>query len=506
MKNSKVYFAASLLTAVGLGVFLYKYLSLGFPLTPDTTANIWNIEASVSFSTQGKSTKVSTFIPKSTTRFSILDESFISRGFGLSTVSKDSNRAAEWSIRRVSGRQTLFYHAVVREMDRPDAPPSTKPPLVEEPEFEGADLEAAKAILSQAKAQSADLLSQVREVVERVQSKERDDATALLLGPKPSELDRLELATKILALDRIPLRIVHGIQLIDNRRHLTFVRWLEVHNRNSWIALDSQGNVSSSLERNLPWWRGTEPIGFVSGGSKLDIQVAVNRHEESAVSAVFDTGKTSKPFLLEFSLFSLPLQTQAVFRIMLLVPLGGLLLVILRNVVGLPTFGTFMPVLVALAFRQTDILMGCFFFSLVVALGLVVRFWLEKLKLLLVPRLAAVLTVVVLLLAIIAIAAHKFGVEHGLSIALFPMVILTMTIERMSIVWDELGASDALKQGIGSLFAAVLTTFVLTNEAVEHLLFVFPELLLVVAALCLLLGRYSGYRLTELRRFRAFRG
>jgi hypothetical protein len=34
-------------------------------------------------------------------------------------------------------------------------------------------------------------------------------------------------------------------------------------------------------------------------------------------------------------------------------------------------------------------------------------------------------------------------------------------------------------------------------------LFVFPELLLVVLAATLLLGRYSGYRLTELRRFRA---
>ena len=36
----------------------------------------------------------------------------------------------------------------------------------------------------------------------------------------------------------------------------------------------------------------------------------------------------------------------------------------------------------------------------------------------------------------------------------------------------------------------------------EHLLFVFPELLLAVLAVTLLLGRYSGYRLTELYRFR----
>jgi hypothetical protein len=37
-------------------------------------------------------------------------------------------------------------------------------------------------------------------------------------------------------------------------------------------------------------------------------------------------------------------------------------------------------------------------------------------------------------------------------------------------------------------------------------MFVFPELLLVTLAATLLLGRYTGYRLTELARFRALRG
>jgi hypothetical protein len=38
---------------------------------------------------------------------------------------------------------------------------------------------------------------------------------------------------------------------------------------------------------------------------------------------------------------------------------------------------------------------------------------------------------------------------------------------------------------------------------IEHLVFVFPELLLVLLAATLLLGRYSGYRLMDLYRFKA---
>jgi hypothetical protein len=40
----------------------------------------------------------------------------------------------------------------------------------------------------------------------------------------------------------------------------------------------------------------------------------------------------------------------------------------------------------------------------------------------------------------------------------------------------------------------------------EHLVFTFPELLFVVLAFVVLAGRYTGYRLTELQRFKALRG
>jgi hypothetical protein len=220
------------------------------------------------------------------------------------------------------------------------------------------------------------------------------------------------------------------------------------------------------------------------------------------VTAAVRHGQKTRPLLLKFSLFSLPVKTQAVYRVMLLIPIGALLLVLLRNVVGIKTFGTFMPVLIALSFRETGLAWGIVLFTAVVACGLSVRFYLEQLKLLVVPRLAAVLIVVVLVMAALSIVTNLLGLQVGLSVALFPMVILTMTIERMSIVWEERGSREALVSGLGSLLTAALAFLVMNIRAVEHLVFVFPELLLVLLAATLLLGRYSGYRLMDLYRFR----
>lgn len=131
------------------------------------------------------------------------------------------------------------------------------------------------------------------------------------------------------------------------------------------------------------------------------------------------------------------------------------------------------------------------------------RFLLDRLRLLLVPRLAAVLILVVLCLLTVSILSHQLGFETGLSVALFPLVILTIAIERMSIVWEEVGPTEAIQQGLGTLAVAALAYLVMSLSHVEYLVFVFPEILLLLLAAVLLLGRYSGYRLLELVRFRA---
>ncbi|MHA7871329.1 MAG: 7TM domain-containing protein, partial [Hyphococcus sp.] len=184
------------------------------------------------------------------------------------------------------------------------------------------------------------------------------------------------------------------------------------------------------------------------------------------------------------------------------IPVGITILVFLRQFIGFKTLGTFMPVLIGIAFRETALVNGLALFTLLVALGLALRFYLERLQLLLVPRLAVVVIFIVMLMAGITIALTGANQAIGLSISLFPIVILTMTIERMSIVWEESSASEAIKQGLGSLAVASLAYLAMTYSQIEYLMYQFPELLLVLMGLCVLMGRYTGLRLSELWRFR----
>ena len=239
------------------------------------------------------------------------------------------------------------------------------------------------------------------------------------------------------------------------------------------------------------------------GGKKPQFYLTVSPTPINALSIAKSRGLQSDSQLLRFSLLQLPVNVQATYKILLTVPIGAFIILILRNFIGLKTFGTFMPVLIALAFRETHVIWGICLFVIIVSFGLLARFYLDQLRLLLVPRLAAILTVVILLMIFISVISQNLGLDAGLSVALFPMVILTMTIERMCITWDERGASEAIKSGVGSLVAAVISYWAMSYEPLQYLIFAFPELLLVLLALILWFGQYRGYRLFELKRFKA---
>ena len=74
----------------------------------------------------------------------------------------------------------------------------------------------------------------------------------------------------------------------------------------------------------------------------------------------------------------------------------------------------------------------------------------------------------------------------------------------MSIIWEEAGKRSALVQVGGSLAVSVLAYWFMKIGQIRYWAFYFPELLLVLLAGILLIGRYTGYRLSELLRFRHF--
>jgi len=312
-----------------------------------------------------------------------------------------------------------------------------------------------------------------------------------------------ELAAFLLSKANIPARIGNGILLRSNEVYSTnFVQWLEINVKNRWLAYDPINFGFGEQDRYLTWWYGPDGAVKAKGLQNITLEVVVEPNINKGLTREILQGNTG-PALLEYSFLNLPLGTQHVFQVLVLVPIGALVISILHQIVGLETFGTFTPILIALAFRQTGLLAGIPLFGLVVIVGLLIRAYLNRLQLLIVPRLAAMLAATVLVMGAIALIMERLDINLGLSVSLFPIVILAMTIERTALMWEENGPAATLKAALGTVLAGSLGYFCISNSYIQHWAFTFPELLLVVLALNILVGRYNGFKLMEYIRFRS---
>ena len=505
MTTRYVLVLAGVLALIGLGTFIYKWQVLGLPLDEEQETPTWTVETTVRFESGPGSIRVTLEIPTLTPGFATLDEYSVSRNFAFGLNYVGADRQAQWTVRRADGTQTLYYRIIVYrdpENDQADITPQLPiPPAIEEPLRT-----AVEMIVADVNEHSADPASFTTVLLRQANDPSPGPNYELLLAGVNSQVEFVERMLLVLSSNRIPARLVRGIPLEDQQRQAEPVAWLEIHDTDTWRYFNPQTADEGLPDDFLVWWRGTENLVTIEGGSNLETNFAVRRNLVDAISIAEHRAEQRQSRLIDFSLFSLPIQTQAVYGVLLMIPIGAFIIVVMRNVVGIDTFGTFMPVLIALAFRETQLVSGIVLFSFLVALGLSIRFLLERLRLLLVPRLSAVLIVVVLLMLITSVVSHQLGLETGLSVALFPMVIIAMTIERMSVLWEERGAGEALRAGVGSMLIAVLAYLVMGMSWLEHLVFTFPELLLIALGAVLLLGRYTGYRLSELKRFKALIG
>ena len=500
MKNTSVIFWSLCFVILGMSIFYYKWTYIGLPLIPNQKTEVWILQAKLSFKGNNKPVKVNFHIPHHTPGFEKIEEDMISSRYGLAIDKKQDNRLAEWAVRRGKKQETLYYRTTITRsletVNWQEAPAFPEPPEYPEP-----FATAIQAILDDVRDESADISTYARELILRLNATEPDENIKLIKEQVNNPAEWVREIIHILKGVRIPGRMIWGVDISGSSNDLELIPKLQVYNGERWIHFDPYTAAVGVPENYFIWKVGDQPLYQVEGGDDLKISFSVTKSYQDIINIIHKK-VSGKEFLSDFTLLSLPVNEQNVFGLLIMLPLGALLIVFFRTFIGVNTFGTFMPILIAIAFRETQLFWGVVMFTSIVFIGLIIRFYLENLMLLLVPRLASILILVVIMMLLVSFVSNSFDGERIVSIALFPMVIVAMTIERMSITWEESGAREAIQQGFGSLLIACLGYLVMTNEYLSYLFFVFPEFLFVILGLCLLMGRYTGYRLVELYRFR----
>ncbi len=319
--------------------------------------------------------------------------------------------------------------------------------------------------------------------------------------------DPLEKSRLLVALCRnrgIPCRLVTGLAL-GKRNEQQAHTWVEAWIGDYWISMCPYYHYGDKVPATYLVF-GYGDMALVRGHNVHDLDYAFLVEHSSHFAEGPPLAETSalERFFRKLSVHSLAPAEGKLVEFLLLLPIAALIICFYRHIIGLQSFGTFAPALIGLAFRTPESLPGILVFVSIVLIGWGMRRVLDRYHLLQVPRTAFMLSLVVVVLIVAILAANYRDLAATRYISLFPIIILTGMIERFWTLETEDGTASSFKSLLGTIvIAATISLFVSIPAVVNHMIN-FPETLGIIMAGQLLIGRYTGYRLSELWRFRDF--
>ncbi len=187
--------------------------------------------------------------------------------------------------------------------------------------------------------------------------------------------------------------------------------------------------------------------------------------------------------------------------LLLMLPLIATILAFFKQVIGITTFGLYTPSIVALSFLALGWELGLMFLLFILITGYATRQFMKRWRLLYIPKVAIILTVVSLtLLALLGIGAYKDITLSGDTI--FVLLIMSTLSESFLTVKAEEGWKAAIF-GIGeTVMAALICVFIVQLSFLQSLILAYPELILITIVINIFLGKWTGLRLVEYFRFR----
>lgn len=188
--------------------------------------------------------------------------------------------------------------------------------------------------------------------------------------------------------------------------------------------------------------------------------------------------------------------------LILMLPVIVTIVAFLKQMVGLTTMGVYTPSIITLSFIALDIRFGLILFAIILLFGALTRLFLRRYRLLYIPRMAILLTIVSLTILAVMFLGAYFDISQLVSISIFPMLIMSTMVEKFVNVLGERGIKPALVMIGSTTFVSVVCYYFAEWAFLKTLIFGHPELIFVFLIVNIFLGRWTGLRLLEYVRFR----
>jgi len=206
------------------------------------------------------------------------------------------------------------------------------------------------------------------------------------------------------------------------------------------------------------------------------------------------------PIIKYFIAQGVPFETVA---LLLMLPIIATFIAFLRQVVGIKAFGIYTPLIITFAFLATNGLKyGIIIFLAVILAGMAMRFILKPFRLLYLPRVAIMLSVVAILILVMLTFGGSVRRTGLAAVSIFPILIMITLVEKFVAAQIEKGNKAALILTLETLVISVIGYFIASWDVLIKLIAEMPWIILLTIPINVLIGKWTGLRVSEYIRFR----
>ncbi|AOE49661.1 sugar-transfer associated ATP-grasp domain-containing protein [Kangiella sediminilitoris] len=326
------------------------------------------------------------------------------------------------------------------------------------------------------------------------------DAITTMILKRASCNGKSRLFAALARLNGIPTRLVGGV-ILETTKKKTSHQWVEAYIQGHWVPFDPLNDYFAQIPHHyLELYIDDQALFSHTRNINFDYIFDIKREHIAAPLLRFDNDEGA--FFNAASLLAKIGIENKTAGIFLLFPFVAFLISFARNVLGVKTFGIFMPMLVSAACIYTGFWMGLGGFVGVLLTAWLGQLFFDRHKLLKIPRLAAIITLnTMLFIAIFMVLGDQTPLQMGM-MTLFPVVIISFIAERLSNMTQDNNWRELFITSLGSVVMISLCYLAFSSITLQSFFALYPESLLLVMAAQIFIGQWTGLRISEYLRFK----
>jgi hypothetical protein len=189
--------------------------------------------------------------------------------------------------------------------------------------------------------------------------------------------------------------------------------------------------------------------------------------------------------------------------LILLLPFLATIIVFFRYIIGLSGLGLLVPIALSITLLSTGLLAGIILLATILATSYLARLSLKRVRIMQLPKLALSMWLMAIsIVGILTLSATR-GILSVQDISIFPILLLILLSDRVVPLFLERSMIEVLQITLITFLLGLIGYYLLSWEALQTFVILYPETILLTVPLNIIMGRYFGLRATEYMRFKS---